>query len=399
MHIPRVVRRTAVTCSLPSWIHLLSLLTACGLVDVARTQDAATAKTSDRVETSEATDASPRTGNAVTTISTAGAGAAGALATRGAAGEKRLERWTELLKARKGRELVNELDVYLTSKKRYAPDDGFAVLHDFFRHLDERPRVVATLPNDYNIAFAMMHLAMLREEETAAFSHYFLTATWDQPESYSRRLIYDWVSLFIGYHAGRFPDLESALRRDVDEKLRAKQGYLPVYFGALGALRYSPDIEILRDLLDTSTGRDVISEVLGHLSSRNDREASLTIITFLRGEKDLNAAEARLALQELASMTTKEAGRAMAVYLSGRNHLHTEPAWRAYLTEPRDVEDLTPLRRWLASRESDKRKVLLLRHIGLKNLNVLSRLASDPDANWPELVRKRLAELAGPESP
>lgn len=347
-------------------------------------------------ENESAKNDTPAAKKKIATISTAEAGAAGANAKRGAAGKERLERWTGLLKARNGRELTRELAVFLTSKRRYAPDHGFAVLYDFFRHIDKRPTVSPLLPNDYNIAFAMMHLAMLHENESAAFSHYLLTATWNEPGSYSRRLIYDWMSLFIGYHSGRFPDLESAMRRDIDEKLRAKEGYIPIYFGAMGALRYSPDIAVVRDLLRSSTGRDITSEVLRHLSERDDRDAALTVTAFLRAQPDIKAPECRLALEALSAMTAPEAVRAMAIYLSGRDRLTVEPAWRAYLIETRAVEDLTPLRVWLDSGESDNRKLILLRHIGLKNRDVLRQLANDPDPSWPERVRQRLPELAAP---
>jgi hypothetical protein len=332
-------------------------------------------------------------------IPTAAAGEAGLGAQRGAISADLLARWKALLESHKGPELARELEKHLVAPDPLAERGSFAVLHDFLRHLDDDPRLGRLLVADYRIAFSMMHLVMLHEEELARFAHYYLAASWDARLGGTGMLVYDYLPLFLEYHAGRFPDLEQALRRSVSEKLASGQENIAVLFAAMKFLRYVPDIDVVRALLDKADSLHDATVLVDHLADRDDRPATVAVNDFLRKQQDFNSSLAAVALGALARMKNDDAQKAIAFYLSGRNRQSVEPALRAYFSLPRLPGDAVELRAWLGSSADEARKVSLLGALRRNNREVLQALARDIDPSWPAKVQSFLRAQIEPAPP
>jgi len=328
------------------------------------------------------------------TLPTAEAGSAGMQAKSGAATAKNIARWTEMLDGGSGRALADELAAHLTASDRYGEAGGFAVLYDFLIALESNSRAGLLLTHDYKVAFAMMHLVMLHEEESALFAHYLLTATWNRPKSSARRILYGWLPLFVQYHRGRFPDLEAALRRDLSEKLRMPDPDFALLFPAMPALRYRPDIKLLREFMNRAEDLGDVTILIDHLENRDDGDAAKIVNDYLRRLGSYRSPRAGLALRALARMTNRLAQQATAFYISGRVRQSLEPALRAYFSVPRTIEDALRVRRWISSEVDSRNKVSLLRGLRSQNPEILQAIAADIDASWPEPVRRFLTRSA-----
>ena len=248
-----------------------------------------------------------------------------------AADKKLLESWMSLLEERRGKELAAEIEKHLRADDPLRKGGSFAVLFDFFHHLDQHPREAVLVYADFNVAFAMMNMVMRNEERIGRFAHYLLYATLPSPEAPSRRLLYGYLPLFLQFHEGRFPDLREALFEDIDRQLSLRKMSLRVVFDAMPRVGYFPEIEKVQKLLLGSESLRDAQIVLEHLVWRDDDDAALVVSRYIEKLQDYRRPRAEIAMGALVRITSDTAQRGFALLMSGRIAETVGPATRVYI--------------------------------------------------------------------
>ena len=317
----------------------------------------------------------------IETVSTRAAGIAGASVDTAGVDPKLLDQWTALLEARRGRELAGAL-----RERLRAGDPGLVELHAFLRRLDADPRTALLLITDYNVSFALMHVAMLERDAVARLAHFELATTTTTPDAPSRRLLYGYVPLFVRYHAGRYPELRAALAHDLDERLTRADLDLGILFAALNELRYFPDLTRVAERLHGATELGDATFVLEHLAVRDDHDAVRVILGYLSREESFTKPACRVALRALAQMRHDDAQRAVAQLLEGRDKTSVTPMVEAYFSLARGPEDA-----WVARRYLDSPTVP-----AAEKTAVLRALSTASRPVFDALATRHLAELRDP---
>ena len=305
----------------------------------------------------------------------------------GAADRELLDTLAAHIDERDGVALRKELQKLLTSG-----ESGYRVLHDFFLFLDKDRHRQILFSSNYSITFGLVHLAMLHDVELAEFSHYYLIATRGDSRSYMRKRVYDFIPVFLEYHAGRFPDLEAAFRQDILEELPGSFAYLPGLFGAMKALGFQPPIRELERFFTPNATLQQIQLLIQYLIARNDRGAVLLLSRFARKELRTGTWKAGAAMRALARMTTVEARDILDSYLESRDRALLREATMAYFWDPRDRGSADIALRLLASPVEMKHKrgfVGLLRRRNAEVLAALRERLDEVDSDeLKDLIRK-----------
>ena len=168
-------------------------------------------------------------------------------------------------------------------KQLAAGDKGHEVLQDFLHALDKNPSLAKRLVGRYDLAFALLHPAMLQEEGWARLAHSYLSATRKTTRTVLRGYLYSFLPVFLEFHRGRFPDLEEALTAEILQLVQAGDKRLRLLFTAAESLGYFLPIDLIEKRLAQATDFQAHSALLLHLGARDDTVSytHLTLPTIL----------------------------------------------------------------------------------------------------------------------
>ena len=322
--------------------------------------------------------------NPATVVSTSRHAEAGRKATPGAADAETLSKLGELIDRGAGAGVLRELQKFLT-----AGDKGRAILYDVLRFLDiERNRATA-LTGNYQLAFGLVHIAMLHPVELAEFVHYYLVAPEGDGPSFMRQKMYDFIPVFLRFHKGRFPDLESDFEGDLLARLNRRSKDLRRLFAAMNRLDIRPPIATVERLLagaSTYLDRNTLME---HLAARNDREAVAVLTRAIHRTSDSRGSDLAAALRALATMNVAEANAALGRYLASDDVRVLTLAMTAYFSVSRDESAVRLALRFLNSSASLKDKRRLVLRLRSSNGEILAAVA----ARRSELADKAVRDL------
>lgn len=253
-----------------------------------------------------------------------------------------LARLESSLRLNDGPALLSELGVQLLGGA-----EGLATLYDFVQLIDRSSDLATHLNVNYNVAFSLMHLAMLYPDESARLAHALLEATRRQPDSAVRNLLYSYYTVFIRFHRGRYLNLETELIHDLSERLARGEGNLVQVFEAMKNLEYKPKVEMFQALLEASKGMSDLQPILDHLSRRDEARTGALLGAVI--DKSLQDSAWRLVplLFALSKLTDQSAQESFKGALRSPQYQVRDAANLVYFSAPREPGDYELALRYL----------------------------------------------------
>jgi hypothetical protein len=274
-----------------------------------------------------------------------------------------------------------------------AGQTGYAGLANLCFALDQDSHRVGYLTTQYQITFSLMHLSMLREVELAEFAHYFLAASAATPRSVLRAKLYDMLPDFLKFHAGRFPDLEDALKRDIEVQLTQDAIDESKVYAAAKTLDFRPPLALVERHLFNSTGLGLTQLVADHLAWRDDEEALRLIDRFLATKPATPAIQKATIFRALVKMQVAQAERVLNRYVYSDDPQTMFQAALVYFSVPREERTVRAAIRLLNSSRLDlKSKRAFIAMLKKSNVDILDFLVAARD----QVIAPEVRELVQP---
>ncbi|HVR74689.1 MAG TPA: hypothetical protein VMT52_10170 [Planctomycetota bacterium] len=313
---------------------------------------------------------------------------AGLAARPGAGDPEKVKFLQALIEKRDGPALATELGKFLE-----AGPEGYPEILDFALALDAEPHVSMRLTADYNMAFAMMHLAMLHEEALARASHFLLAATRDaSPRTMIRSTIHVFLPVFLRFHQGRFPDLEDDLAIELLERLRKGEGDLSLVYMAMKTLGQKPSLSILEPLIAKAAAANDLEPILDHLQERDNADVVRLLGNALQSSQGANTWKIAPILSAISRMRAPEAQEAIERYIHSGNRHVRDAANTLYFNSPRHSALAPEALKYLNSPSDLAKKRAFITRLRLKNPGILAALktqaASITSSDVRDLVLK-----------
>ena len=269
-------------------------------------------------------------------------------------------------------------------------DPGHAALQGFLHALDKDAELGSRLIGKYVIAFALMHLAMLQEEGLARMAHAYFAATRTTNRTRIRSHLYNFLPVFLEFHQGRFPDLESDMKAEIFQLVRAGDKRVRALLTAAAWLDYYPAIEVLEERLEAARDFQVHSALILHLEARDDKDAVRVLRRFVIKNMHIRGGAVGQALVSLARMSEPAAEAVFKELTWTKDAVAYSKAVRAQFSVPRN-EGYTPeARRYLNSQVKFGDKKSFIIQLRTANPAILAELRQTIDQISSEEVRQYL---------
>ena len=269
-------------------------------------------------------------------------------------------------------------------------DQGYAALQGFLHALDKDAQLGSRLTGKYDIAFALMHLAMLQEEGLARMAHAYFASTRTTNRTLVRSHLYNFLPVFLEFHRGRFPDLERDMKAEIFQLVRAGDKRVRTLLTAATWLDYYPAIEVLEERLEAARDFQAHSALILHLESRDDKDAVRVLRRFVIKNMHIRGGAVGQALVSLARMSEPAAEAVFKELTWTKDAVAYSKAVRAQFSVPRN-EGYTPeARRYLNSQVKFGDKKSFIIQLRSSNPAILAELRKTIDQISSEEVRQYL---------
>ena len=269
-------------------------------------------------------------------------------------------------------------------------DQGHAALQGFLHALDKDAQLGSRLTGKYDIAFALMHLAMLQEEGLARMAHAYFASTRTTNRTLVRSHLYNFLPVFLEFHRGRFPDLERDMKAEIFQLVRAGDKRVRTLLTAATWLDYYPAIEVLEERLEAARDFQAHSALILHLESRDDKDAVRVLRRFVIKNMHIRGGAVSQALVSLARMSEPAAEAVFKELTWTKDAVAYSKAVRAQFSVPRN-EGYTPeARRYLNSQVKFGDKKSFIIQLRSSNPAILAELRKTIDQISSEEVRQYL---------
>ncbi|MEE3180478.1 MAG: hypothetical protein VX288_01100 [Planctomycetota bacterium] len=269
-------------------------------------------------------------------------------------------------------------------------DRGHAVLQGFLHALDKDAQLGSRLIGKYDLAFALVHLAMLQEEGLARMAHAYFAATRTTNRTLIRSHLYNFLPVFLEFHRGRFPDLERDMKAEIFQLVRAGDKRLRTLLSAAIWLDYYPAIEVLEERLEAARDFQAHSALIRHLESRDDKDAVRVLRKFVIKNLHIRGGPVGQALVSLARMSEPAAEAVFKELTWTKDAVAYSKAVRAQFSVPRN-EGYTPeARRYLNSQVKFADKKSFIIQLRTSNPGILAELRQTIDQLSSAEVRQYL---------
>ncbi len=333
---------------------------------------------------------------AVPSVSTRAAADLGAKARPGAGDPAQVKVLLDLLLEKK-----DAHGLYLEVEKLVlAGEPAFPTLLDFLAALDSDVQKATALVGKYQMTFALSQIPMLHEVESAKLAHYVFAATRGAQGGFPRALINDFLTVFLRFHRGRFPELEKDLEKELLARLEtAKNQELSSTFMAITTLGLKPKAELLAPILRSAKDQAEALPVIEHLEARNDADSVRLLISTLHREKHYKDWKGTALLASLIKMTAPEARKAVAQCLASGDRALKEAATIAYFGAPRTAASAPLAVELLNSAAEEREKKILLHRLRQYGKEVLAALKSQPERIFDPVIREMVLNDGLPPRP
>ena len=269
-------------------------------------------------------------------------------------------------------------------------DQGHAALQGFLHALDKDARLGSRLTGKYDIAFALMHLAMLQEEGLARMAHAYFASTRTTNRTLVRSHLYNFLPVFLEFHRGRFPDLERDMKAEIFQLVRSGDKRVRTLLTAATWLDYYPAIEVLEERLEAARDFQSHSALILHLESRDDKDAVRVLRRFVIKNMHIRGGAVSQALVALARMSEPAAEAVFKELTWTKDAVAYSKAVRAQFSVPRNDGYTPEARRYLNSRVKFGDKKSFIIRLRTSNPAILAELRKTIDQISSEEVRQYL---------
>ncbi len=269
-------------------------------------------------------------------------------------------------------------------------DQGHAALQGFLHALDKDARLGSRLTGKYDIAFALMHLAMLQEEGLARMAHAYFASTRTTNRTLVRSHLYNFFPVFLEFHRGRFPDLERDMKAEIFQLVRSGDKRVRTLLTAATWLDYYPAIEVLEERLEAARDFQSHSALILHLESRDDKDAVRVLRRFAIKNMHIRGGAVSQALVALARMSEPAAEAVFKELTWTKDAVAYSKAVRAQFSVPRNDGYTPEARRYLNSQVKFGDKKSFIIRLRTSNPAILAELRKTIDQISSEEVRQYL---------
>ena len=269
-------------------------------------------------------------------------------------------------------------------------DQGHAALQGFLHALDKDARLGSRLTGKYDIAFALMHLAMLQEEGLARMAHAYFASTRTTSRTLVRSHLYNFFPVFLEFHRGRFPDLERDMKAEIFQLVRSGDKRVRTLLTAATWLDYYPAIEVLEERLEAARDFQSHSALILHLESRDDKDAVRVLRRFAIKNMHIRGGAVSQALVALARMSEPAAEAVFKELTWTKDAVAYSKAVRAQFSVPRNDGYTPEARRYLNSQVKFGDKKSFIIRLRTSNPAILAELRKTIDQISSEEVRQYL---------
>ena len=269
-------------------------------------------------------------------------------------------------------------------------DKGHAALQGFLHALDKDAQLGSRLIGKYDLAFALMHLAMLQEEGLARMAHAYFAATRVANRTLIRSHLYNFLPVFLEFHRGRFPDLEKDMKAEIFQLVRSGDKRVRTLLTAATWLDYYPAIEVLEERLEAARDFQSHSALILHLESRDDKDAVRVLRRFVIKNMHIRGGAVSQALVALARMSEPAAEAVFKELTWTKDAVAYSKAVRAQFSVPRNDGYTPEARRYLNSQVKFGDKKSFIIRLRTSNPAILAELRKTIDQISSEEVRQYL---------
>ena len=269
-------------------------------------------------------------------------------------------------------------------------DQGHAALQGFLHALDKDAQLGSRLIGKYDIAFALMHLAMLQEEGLARMAHAYFASTRTTNRTLVRSHLYNFFPVFLEFHRGRFPDLERDMKAEIFQLVRSGDKRVRTLLTAATWLDYYPAIEVLEERLEAARDFQSHSALILHLESRDDKDAVRVLRRFVIKNMHIRGGAVSQALVALARMSEPAAEAVFKELTWTKDAVAYSKAVRAQFSVPRNDGYTPEARRYLNSQVKFGDKKSFIIRLRTSNPAILAELRKTIDQISSEEVRQYL---------
>ena len=272
-------------------------------------------------------------------------------------------------------------------------EEGHRELLGFFIACDDEHEKILTLAHDSHLVFPMLRLVARYPEQTAGLCDYIIRNTRENPATFVRREIYNFLPVFLNYHRGRYPGLRQLLKEDIVYQLTRGGKYLYKMSLAMRDLQFKPPIEAMLPILYNLEDSAPHGLVMSHLAGRGE-EGLQALIRFV--EKSGNSSHPSVSQVLIHIFNIAQSGRKdIAQHFID----HKDPAIRStatfhYFRYPREATDLQRALDLLNSDVTVAQRILLLGFLKRKSPAIYGKLLEDPGQVKAEKARARLEKAA-----
>ena len=276
-------------------------------------------------------------------------------------------------------------------------EEGFRGLLGFFRACDDEREKILTLTHDPHTVFPLLRLVARYPDQTAEFSQYMIRNTRDNPGSFIRREIYNFLPVFLNYHQGRYPELRQLLKEDIVYQLTKGGQYLYKMSLAMRDLQFKPPIGAMLPILYNLKEPAPHGLVMSHLAGRGE-EGIEALVKFV--EESGNSSHPSVSQVMVYIFKLAESGRKD---LAQQFLEHKDPAiqrtatfhYFRYSREPSDFQRALDL---LNSDVTVAQRILLLGFLKRKSPAIYTKLLEDPSLVTAPKARAKLEKEKAKEA-
>ncbi|MEE3199188.1 MAG: hypothetical protein VX254_04080 [Planctomycetota bacterium] len=276
-------------------------------------------------------------------------------------------------------------------------EGGFRELLGFFRACDEERAKILTLTHDPHMVFPLLRLVARHPSPVAGFCQYMIRNTRDNPGSFIRREIYNFLPVFLNYHQGRYPELRQLLKEDIVYQLTKGGKYLYKMSLAMRDLQFKPPIGAMLPILYNLKEPAPHGLVMSHLAGRGE-EGLEALVKFV--EESGNSSHPSVSQVMVYIFKIAESGRKD---LARQFLEHKDPAIRLtatfhYFRYPREPADFQRALDLLNSDVTVAQRILLLGYLKRKSPAIYTKLLEDPSRVTAPKARAKLEKEKAKEA-
>lgn len=272
-------------------------------------------------------------------------------------------------------------------------EGGYRELLGFFVACDDEHEKILTLAHDPHMVFPLLRLVARYPDQAAGLCAHMIRNTRENPATFIRREIYNFLPVFLNYHRGRYPELRQLLKEDIVYQLTRGGKYLYKMSLAMRDLQFKPPVEALLPILYNLKEPAPHGLVMSHLAGRGE-EGFAALVRFV--EESGNSSHPSVSQVLIHIFNIAEAGRKDVAkqFLEHKDPAIRRTATFHYFRYPREAADLQRALDLLNADVTVAQRILLLGFLERKSPAIYSGLLGDPSRVTAPKARAKLEKAA-----